>query len=767
MKLKDKIAFCSGKDMWHTKEFKEDGISSIMMCDGPHGLRKQEGSGDILGINNSCKSTSFPTSVSVACSFDQDLIELMGQTIGNEANAMDVQLVLGPGANIKRNSLCGRNFEYYSEDPYLTGKMAASFIKGVESTGTGSTIKHFAFNNQEYKRFVSNSIVDERAMREIYLAGFEMAIKEGKPSAVMSSYNKVNDEPTSACKWLLTDILRDEWKYDGFVMTDWGGITNRIQSFKAGCDLVMPGGSAFQENETYKAVLNKELDEYFIDQSVDRIKKFVNKERKEKQVLDLDKHYEIAKKIAIESAVLLKNDHHLLPIEEDNVLFIGHMAKQIRYQGSGSSHINPYKLVNVTDACPHIDYLQGYNEDGTINQQYLNEAVSKAKNYKNIVIFAGLSDSYESEGFDRESMKMPIGHNTLIEEVSKVNRNVIVVLMSGSAIELPWRDSVNSILYMGLPGEAGGEAIKDLLFGKCVPSGKLAETWPISYKDCISSSYYGSKDAQYRESIYVGYRYYSTVNKEVAYPFGHGLSYTTFEYSNIQIKDNQVFCDITNTGNIKAKEVVQLYVEGCNTEIHRPKLELKGFTKIELEPNETKTVSFEFNDRMFAVYNDGWIIPNGEYILHIGKSCVDLQLSTSILVENSIYTIKQEQEWYKSLEGIPTQEMFEKQIGYKIIEVQPKKGEYTMANTILEMSETSKLMKFIYKLVEFIIGKFIFKKIDYSNPTFKMMMTTSMDASLNGLKVNIRMKFYLLEGLVEIANGHFFKGMKTMITGGK
>ena len=766
MKLKDKIALCSGKDMWHTKDFKEYNIQSIMMCDGPHGLRKQEGSGDILGINNSCLSTSFPTSVSVACSFDTDLVELMGKTIGEEASAMDVQLVLGPGANIKRNPLCGRNFEYYSEDPYLTGKMAASFIKGVESTGTGSTLKHFAFNNQEYKRFVSNSIVDERAMREIYLTGFEMAIKEGKPSAVMSSYNKINGVSTSASKWLLNDVLREEWKFDGFVMTDWGGITNRIESFKAGCDLVMPGGSCFQEKETYQAVVNHELDEKYIDQSVNRIIKFVNKERNHKYNLDLDKHYEIAKKIAVESAVLLKNDDHLLPINEDSVLFIGHMAKQIRYQGSGSSHINPYKLVNVIDACPNIDYIQGYNEDGTVNLDLLNEAITKSKEYQNIVIFAGLSDSYESEGFDRESMKMPIGHNTLIEEITKVNKNVIVVLMSGSAIEIPWMNDVKSILYMGLSGEAAGDAIKELIFGYTSPCGKLAESWPLSYEDCISSSYYGTKDAQYRESIYVGYRYYSTVNKKVAYPFGHGLSYTTFEYSNIQIKEHMVTCNIKNIGTIKAKEIVQLYIEGCNKEIHRPKLELKGFKKIELEPNETKTVSFELNERMFSIWNQGWIIPNGEYKIHIGKSCEDLQLTTMITIQNNQYEIRPEQDWYKTLKGIPTQEMFERQIKTKIIENKPIKGEYTMANTILEMSETSKVMKFIHKLVEFIIGKFIFKKIDYSNPTFKMMMTTSMDASLNGLKVNVRLNNYLLEGLVEIANGHFINAVKTIIRNG-
>ena len=605
MTLEEKIALCSGADFWHTKEMSHHGIPSLMMCDGPHGLRKQPEEADMLGINESVPATSFPTAVLSACSWDKELLRKEGETIAREAIANDVSLVLGPGANIKRNPLCGRNFEYFSEDPFLSGKLAAAHISGIEKTGCASSLKHFALNNQEYKRFSSDSQVDERAMREIYLASFEMAVKEGKPSTVMSSYNKINGTYSSDNHWLLTEVLREDWGFDGLVVTDWGGMSNRIAAFEAGCDLMMPGGSDYMEKDAWEAVRSGELSEDAINASVRRVLELIAKTKQEVSApAEMEAHYEIARQIAEESAVLLKNEEEILPLKDtEDIVFMGHMAKEIRYQGSGSSHINPWKLINVTDACPDVRFVEGCLADGSTNETLLKEAENAAKTAKKVVVFAGLTDIYESEGFDREHMRMPSGHEKLIERAVSVNENVVVVLMCGSAIEIPWVDKVKAVLYAGLPGEAGGEAIVNLLYGKVNPCGKLAETWPMKYEDCICSTYYGEpyKDAQYRESVYVGYRYYETAGVKVRYPFGYGLSYTKFVYRDLQIEGNKVSCIVENVGDITGKEIVQLYIEPIKSSIYRPVCELKGFEKVELAPGESKKVTFVLNERSFAV----------------------------------------------------------------------------------------------------------------------------------------------------------------------
>lgn len=764
MKLEDKIALCSGQDFWHTKSMPEYGIESITMADGPHGLRKQIDTSDMLGINRSIPATCFPTACITACSFDEELLELVGKTIALEAKANGVHLLLGPGANIKRNPLCGRNFEYFSEDPYLTGKMAASFIRGVEGQGVASSLKHFAFNNQEYKRFTSDSILDERTIHEIYLSGFEMAVKEGKPSTVMSSYNKFNGVHTGDSKELLTDILRNKWGFDGMVVTDWCALTNRIKHFEAGCDLAMPGGSAYMEKEVLQGVKSGELDEKYIDTSASRIIQLSKKVSRETCSVDLDKHHEIAYKVACESAVLFKNNENILPLkDESEVAFIGHMAKVMRYQGSGSSHIQPYKLDCVLDYC-HVRYAQGCNADGSTNASLLEEAKQLAKSKKYVVVFAGLSDDYESEAFDRENMKMPQGHIDMIHAVTSVNENVIVVLMCGSAIEIDWEENVKGILYTGLIGQAGGKAIVDLLFGKCVPSGKLAETWPYKYEDCISSSYSMNqkRDAHYREGIYVGYRYYTSANVKPRYAFGHGLSYTTFQYSDMKINENTVRCIITNTGNYPAKEIVQLYIESDNKEFYRPKLELKGFKKVFLNPNESKEVVFELSDRTFAIYHKDWMIPNGTYTIHIASSSDHIHLSQSIEKNGNVYDVPTVPSWYFNLEGIPTHEDFEELLGRKVIEKVYKKGDFTMENSVDDMKDHSILMKMMYKFVEFFMSSGFGWKIDYTNNAYKMMVVNALNSSMSGIKMSICMKNYLLEGLVEIVNGHVFKGIKTM-----
>ena len=766
MTLEEKIALCSGADFWHTKEMEHLGIPALMMSDGPHGLRKQPETADMLGINESIPATSFPTAVLSACSWDKELLRKEGEAIAREAIANKVSLVLGPGANIKRNPLCGRNFEYFSEDPYLSGKLAAAHISGIEKTGTGSSLKHFALNNQEYKRFSSDSLVDERTMREIYLASFEIAVKEGKPSTVMSSYNKINGTYSSDNSWLLTEVLREDWGFDGLVVTDWGGMSDRIKAFKAGCDLMMPGGSDYMEKEVYEAVKSGELSEEFIDASVRRILELLVKTKQDAAAsVDMQSHFELARQVAEESAVLLKNKDGILPLnDKTDVLFVGHMAREIRYQGSGSSHINPWKLVNVTDACPEISFVEGCLPDGSTTEKLLEEAENAAKKAKTVVIFAGLTDIYESEGFDREHMEMPAGHVALIERIASVQENVIVVLMSGSAVEVPWIDQVKAVLYMGLPGEAGGEAISNLLFGKVNPSGKLAETWPLTYDDCVCKEYYGEpyKDAQYREGIYVGYRYYDTAGVKVRFPFGYGLSYTQFSYSDFQIEGNRVSCVVKNTGTVKGKEIVQLYIEPIKSTIHRPVCELKGFEKIELEPEESRKVTFTLNERTFAVWQDGWKVPAGDYKIWIGKSCQEQCLMREVTVEGEkIYDDPFLPRWYRTLFGIPTKQDFEGLIGRTVTEKVVRKGEFSKENTVMEMKEHSFLMKLLYFGMETVMAK-KYGGRDYSNTTFKMMMIMSMDCSVSGMQINGGIKGYLLQGLVEIANGRLFKGLKLM-----
>ena len=778
MNLEDKVALGSGKDFWHTKEMSQYGIESIMVADGPHGLRKQPEEADMLGINDSIPATSFPTAVLSACSFDEKLLKQMGEAIALEAKANKVSVVLGPGANIKRNPLCGRNFEYFSEDPYLTGKLAAAFIQGAQSTGIGTSLKHFAMNNQEYKRFSSDSIVDDRTMREIYLAGFEMAVKEGKPDTVMCCYNKVNGLHGSRNKWLLTDVLRKEWGFEGLVMTDWGAMVNRMDAYEAGCDLSMPGGSNFMEKETIEAVKKGLLDEKYVDISAKRVLRLAEKGLeavKEDIQVPLQKNYQLARKIAEESAVLLKNESNILPIaDKGSIAFIGPMAEKSRYQGAGSSHINPWKLVSATEACPEVAYAKGCNEDGSTNEALLKEALELAKTKEKVVVFTGLTDSYESEGFDRENMKMPQGHIHMIEEIVKVNTNVIVVLMCGSIIELPWFEKVKAVLYMGLCGEAGGEAIVNLLFGEVNPSGRLAETWPLKYEDCVSAGYYGNpwKNAQYREGIYVGYRYYESADVPVRFPFGYGMSYTDFSYSDLKIEGKCVTCKVKNTGKMPGKEVVQLYIEPKGERGYRAKRELKGFAKISLNRGEEKQVQFRLDERSFAIWADGWKVSEGVYEVCIGKDSHAMILRKEIEIskspDKSIFAAddivqRKLPEWYRNPKAAPVQEDFEQLLGRKIEEKPLKKGEFTMENTVMEMKDYSVIMKLMYKIVELVVARGFGGKPDYTNSSFKMMFYSAVDCSLNGMKNNVAMQNHIFEGLLMMANGHFFKGVREML----
>ena len=769
MTLEEKISLCTGADFWHTKAMPQYGIPAIMMSDGPHGLRCQAEEADMIGINESLPATCFPTAVTAGATWNKELYAQEGEAIGREGAAAGVSVVLGPGCNIKRNPLGGRNFEYISEDPYFAGHMAAAFIRGQQSVGVAASVKHFAANNQEYKRQNGDSQLDERTFREIYLTPFEIAVKEGHPGTVMCSYNKINGVHASDSKKLLTDILRTEWGFDGLVVTDWGALNNRIEGYMAGCDLNMPGGSKFMEKETAEAVRSGKLEEVCIDTTVERILRLVEKSQCiVKPEIDWDAHHALALKVAQQGAVLLKNEDSILPLVESDMMLIGHMAANLRYQGSGSSHINPTKLINITDAMPSVPCCACGDQHGIVTEQDLCDAVEAAKKQKVAVVVVGLPDSYESEAFDRDHMRLPEGHNKLVEAVAEANPNTVVVLLGGSAMELPWADKVKAILYMGLPGQTGGEATANLLTGKVNPSGKLTETWPITYDDVISKDTFGKKNTEYREGIYVGYRYFDKAGKPVRYPFGYGLSYTSFDYSDLHVQDRKVTVQVKNTGKCTGAEVVQLYIAPPKRSIFRPVRELKGFGRVELEPGESKTVEFTLDDRSFAIWNDGWKIPGGAYTVQIGASSRDIRLEETVEISGEEIAAPEWQpgSWYETMNGQPSRKEWEKLMGYPVpVTSEPKKGQFTMDSTCMEMKDHSLVMKIQYRVTESIIAKGFGGKKDLSDPSYKMMLTCATDCPMRSVIISSggAMSDSLARGLLHMANGHYIKGLAAML----
>lgn len=767
MPLSEKIEMGSGKSFWETKGKDEYGISSLWLSDGTNGLRKQDrdSGADMLGVNVSRPSTCFPSAVTLSNTWDKDCAEEVGRAIGEEARDQGVDIVLGPGINIKRNPLCGRNFEYYSEDPLLAGKLAAGFIRGLESTGVSSSLKHFAVNSQEKSRFNSNSVVDERTLREIYLRGFEIAVKEGHPSTVMSSYPLLNGIHCSDNAYLLDHILRKEWGFDGLVVTDWGGMNNRLEGYKAGCDLSMPGGSNYMEKDAQKAVERGELKEEYINKSLERLKKLSDK-KKERKACDYSSHHELSQRVAEKGAVLLKNDDCILPLKkEDKIAIIGAMAKKMRYQGAGSSHVNALNVEEPLDSFPGIPYREGYSRTGETDDERIKEAVSIAKGKDKVIVYLGLPEKYESEGFDREDMLLPEGEVKLLDEIAKVNKNIVVVLMCGSAVECPFLDKIKGLLYMGLAGEATGKASYNLLYGIVNPSGKLSESWPIKYSDNISSSYYGkSKDAIYLEGIYVGYRYYDKAKVRVAFPFGYGLSYTSFKFSSLTIDGNRVSLEVKNIGETQGEEVVELYISGPKGRVHRPEKELRAFQKVSLLQNESKTISFELTDRDFSYWDNGWKIEKGEYTILVGDSSINLPLSVNTEKDGIVPPVSSPS-WYDNPIGVPTQEEWEKMSGMNYAPMQLEKGHFTMDNTVVEMKDYSFIMKIMYKAIESTVAKGFGGKKDYNNPEFRMLMASSAGSPLRSMEISGGMKDGVMQGLLEMANGHYFRGIKRMITG--
>ena len=656
MTLEEKASFCSGADFWHTKALERLGIPATMVSDGPHGLRKQDDKADHLGVNDSIKAVCFPAGCGTAASFNRQLIREMGEVLGKECQAEGISVILGPAVNIKRSPLCGRNFEYYSEDPLVASEMAGALIEGIQSQNVGTSIKHFLANNQETRRMSCSSQVDERALREIYLAAFEGAVTKKKPWTVMCSYNKINGIYAAENRKYLTDVLRGEWGFDGYVVSDWGAVNNRVADLEAGLDLEMPSSAGVNDKLIVEAVKNGTLKEEIVDQAVERILNIIfrfEENRDKNAIFDRDKDHEKARKVAEETIVLLKNEDNILPLSEGKkIAFIGAFAEKPRYQGGGSSHINSHKVVGALQAAagnPDIVYARGYYPDKEeADEQLLAEAVKAAKESEAAVVFAGLPDSFESEGFDRTHMSMPDCQNKLIEEIAKVQSNVVVVLHNGSPVEMPWISKVKGVLEAYLGGQAVGSAEYDILFGKVNPSARLPETFPVKLEDNPSYlNFPGEKDVvEYREGIFVGYRYYDKKKMDVLFPFGYGLSYTTFEYKNLRlssrrIKDTDqldISVDVTNTGNREGKEIVQIYVADKESTVIRPVKELRDFAKVNLKPGETKTVTFTLGRRAFAYYNTqihDWHVESGEFTIMAGRSSRDIVLSEDVYVEST------------------------------------------------------------------------------------------------------------------------------------
>ena len=779
MTLEEKASLLSGKNFWETKAYEQYGLKSHMLTDGPHGLRKQTGGSDHLGINKSEPATCFPTACASACSYNRDLLYKMGEALGDKCIREDVSIILGPGVNMKRSPLCGRNFEYFSEDPYLAGELAASLINGIQSKNVGASLKHFAANNQEYARMINDSNVDERALREIYLTAFEIAVKKSKPYTVMCSYNKVNGIYASTNRWLLTDVLRKEWGFNGAVVTDWGALANPIEGVTAGCDLEMPSTGDVNAKLIVDAINNGTLALEDLNNSVSRIiEMYLKLQDKKEATSNDDEDHKLARIIASESAVLLKNEDSILPFkDEDDVLVIGKMAKSPRYQGAGSSKIVVTKLDNIYDEAisqnKKVTYIDGYDKNAA-SQELIDEAVSEAKKHQKVLIVVGLPDVFESEGFDRENINMPSSHVKLIEEVTKVNNNVVVVLQCGAPCSLPFKDDVKAILLTYLSGQAGGSACVDLLWGKVNPSGKLAETWPINLEDNPSYlNFPGAvKAVSYKESIYIGYRYYNTVNMDVNYPFGYGLSYTEFKYDNLHIKkkDNsnyEVSVDITNVGNYPGKEIVELYVSKNNSAIFRSSQEFKAFEKVELNPNETKTIKLLLDESSFRYYNTEakkYCVEGGEYLISIGKSSRDIELKGTITIEGD----GQEKllvENYKELNSYNNpsspftvdEKEFETLLGHKpSVGDLDKKGEFTSSSCLLDIKDT-----LIGKIVNSLISKNTSALEDNADEGMKQNASSMMSTMpIRAFTMSGSIAPNQIEGLVDILNGHFFKGIK-------
>ncbi|WP_026663642.1 glycoside hydrolase family 3 C-terminal domain-containing protein [Butyrivibrio proteoclasticus] len=780
MTIEEKAAFLSGKGEWQTRDFERLGIPSIFCSDGPHGIRKQAGAGDHLGLNESVPATCFPTAATIANSWNEELGEELGKTLGEEAMAEGVNVLLGPGLNIKRSPLCGRNFEYFSEDPYLAGKMAASYVKGIQSQGVYACPKHFAVNSQELRRMAMNSVLDERTLREIYLTGFEIAVKEGKAKTIMSAYNEVNGTYANENKHLLTDILRKDWGFDGIVITDWGASNDHALGVAAGSNLEMPNPGLDSARELIAAVESGKISIEDVDARVDELLDavmtlYVNSQNKAD---DFDKpaHHAVARKAATESTVLLKNEGSILPLKPGaKVAVIGDFAFVPRYQGAGSSLVNPTKVETISEVIGSYDVQvigssRGYSRTGEEDAATRKEALDIASRADIVLFFFGLNEDSESEGMDRTHMRIPQNQINLLQELGQVNKNLVGIISAGSAIEMPWHHYFKAILHCYLNGQAGAGAVMDILTGRVNPSGKLSETIPRRHEDTPAYRYYPSsqRTSEYRESLYVGYRYYDTADIPVLYPFGFGLSYTKFEYDNLTVNEDGVSFDIKNVGEVAGKEVAQLYVSLPGAKVFRPKKELKGFAKVSLEPGESKRVEIAFDDKTFRYWNvktDKWEVEGGEYQIRIGASSADIRLEGKILRSATTdvlpYSEAELPSYYSGKIQTVEDAEFEKLLGRSIPDGRWS-GQLTSNDAICQLYYAkSGLARFVYKRLTAMK-----KKADESGkPDLNILFIYNMPframAKMTGGAVSMDM----VDGIVDLVNGHFFGGLGKIISG--
>lgn len=772
--LEEKAAFLQGWSTWTSYEKKDSGIPVCFLSDGPHGLRKQAGTGDHLGLNASIPATCFPTAATMANSWDEALGEELGRALGREAAANGVNVLLGPGLNMKRSPLCGRNFEYFSEDPYLAGKMAAAYIRGIQENGVAACPKHFAVNSQELRRMAMDSVVDERTLREIYLTGFEIAVKEGKPRSIMSSYNKVNGTYANENAHLLKEILRDDWGFDGFVVTDWGADNDHALGVKNGSNLVMPAPgpdaaiglvNAVKEGRVSEADLDERLKELFrVLVSADEAMK------KAPKSVDKDAHHALARKCAEQSIVLLENDG-ILPLDRNAVVgIIGDFARNPRYQGAGSSMVNPTRLDNLYDCLRAAGvsiagYAQGFDRrKPNPDQKLIDEAVRVAEAAPVVLLCVGLDEIAESEGMDRSNMELSKGQRELIEAVCKVNRNVVLVLSGGSPFVIP--GSFRAAIHGYLGGQAGAGAMADALLGKVNPSGKLNETWPLQLEDTPACAYFPSKErtAEYREGLYIGYRYYDTANIPVRYPFGHGLSYTTFLYSDIHEEKDRVTFTIANAGAWDGAEVAQVYVSCRDGNVFRPQKELKGFAKVFLKAGESRTVSVSLDDKAFRYFNvktNRWEVESGIYTISVASDAAHVRLSANIRVE-----VTNAPAPYGALPGYESgritrisEEEYRDLLGHPIPDGHWG-GELTRNDAICQLyyAKTG-AARLVYKILTHMKEKSEAKGIPDLNILFVYNMPFRALAKMSGGLMSDRM----VDDVVLLVNGHFWRGLGRLI----
>ncbi|WP_029233226.1 glycoside hydrolase family 3 C-terminal domain-containing protein [Butyrivibrio sp. VCB2006] len=780
MTIEEKAAFLSGKGEWQTRDFERLGIPSIFCSDGPHGIRKQAGAGDHLGLNESVPATCFPTAATIANSWDEELGEELGKTLGEEAMAEGVNVLLGPGLNIKRSPLCGRNFEYFSEDPYLAGKMAASYVKGIQSQGVYACPKHFAVNSQELRRMAMNSVLDERTLREIYLTGFEIAVKEGKAKTIMSAYNEVNGTYANENKHLLTDILRDDWGFDGIVITDWGASNDHALGVAAGSNLEMPNPGLDSARELIAAVESGKISIADVDARVDELLDavmtlYVNAQNKPS---DFDKpaHHAVARKAAAESTVLLKNEGNILPLKPGSkVAIIGDFAFVPRYQGAGSSLVNPTKIETISEVIGNYDLQvigssRGYSRNGEEDAATKKEALDIASRADIVLFFFGLNEDSESEGMDRTHMRIPQNQINLLQELGQVNKNLVGVISAGSAIEMPWHHYFKAILHCYLNGQAGAGAAMDILTGGVNPSGKLSETIPRRHEDTPAYRYYPSsqRTSEYRESLYVGYRYYDTADIPVLYPFGFGLSYTKFEYSDLEVKENGVSFNIKNIGEMEGKEIAQLYVSLPGAKVFRPKKELKGFAKVSLKPGESKKVEISFDDKTFRYWNvktNRWEVEGGQYLIRIGASSADIRLEGAVTRQATTTELPYDEAelptYYSGkIQSVENAE-FEKLLGRPIPDGKWS-GQLTSNDAICQLYYAkSGLARFAYKRLTAMK-----KKADESGkPDLNILFIYNMPFRAMAKMTAGAVSMDMVDGIVELVNGKFFGGLGKIISG--